>query len=538
MSDILCIRFREAQLSPLSPLAWVLLSPQGELLQSGHCLLQQLNDDVPPKNGPRKTTLIAPNESLLLTKIAVPEAQRRHLKQILPFIVEEQIIDPVESMHLAVPSLVMGEQLLVGCVKKDQLSHWLALFKEIDIEPDQLFSDVMCLPKRDSSWHILFDQGRALLHLGQKGEVMSCSTNNLSQVLDIVLAQTTALDDDIEKPQVDNELNNPSAPLYTRPHAITLFSAKPEDYSQLLEEQQALLTQAELKAQRQLAEATAELIDDSAIAENNQAQEPAVQDDALQENADQETTAPIDIEQSRVTQSESAIENQADIIQQNENYRNQLAEYIRSENIDAEVMNLSETVTEALAITSVLDFQQETQLNFLQGDFTPINTNAEMKRFVSRVIMTSAACVALFFLVTLFGGFYLNMKADDYHAKNVAIYKELFPKQRRVRDPVRQMKNQLRGGAVVETASDFLPLLDVASKSMQVVEEKNQSETTIKQLRYDAQRGSINMELETESIDQLEMYRDLLSSEGLDVDILSAKQNSGIVNGRIQIGRS
>ena len=199
-------------------------------------------------------------------------------------------------------------------------------------------------------------------------------------------------------------------------------------------------------------------------------------------------------------------------------------------------MDLSETATEVVAITAVRE--QDNLLNFLQGEFTPFNANAATRTFIKRVSMACAACLALFLVVTMAGGFYLNVRADSYYDKSVAIYKELFPKQRRVRDPVRQMKSQLRGGSVASTVSDFLPLLDVASKSLQQIEEQNNTDTTIRQLRYDAQRGSISMELRTSNIDELESYRDLLSNEGLSVDILSANQDDGSVNGRLQIGRS
>ncbi|MGB5325123.1 MAG: GspL/Epsl periplasmic domain-containing protein, partial [Pseudomonadales bacterium] len=120
----------------------------------------------------------------------------------------------------------------------------------------------------------------------------------------------------------------------------------------------------------------------------------------------------------------------------------------------------------------------------------------------------------------------------------VAMYRELFPKQRKVVDPVRQMKRQLRGSSIGATTSDFLPLLDAASRSLQSLETGEGEEPAIKQLRYDTQRGHIAIDLQTGNIDQLEAYRDLLTAEGLEVDILSANQDGDIIKGRIQVGRS
>ncbi len=511
MSDVLCIRFREPELSPLSSLAWVLLSPQAEVLDSGHCLLQDLDNKVPAKNGPRQTTIIAPTESLLLTKISVPEAQRRHLRQVLPFIVEEQIIDPIESMHLVVPALAVEDSMLVGCVRRELLEQWLQLFQAVEIEPDRLVADALCVPRENTDWQLLYDDARVLLHQADGGEGMCLTADTSQPVLEIMLNQ--AVDSEAGSGD-ENLVDEPGlvdspAPTLSRPASIGMFLCNAEPFAELAQERARILVDSP-------APENSELSGDVSGNEVHEIPEPHVQPP---ESA-----------------STDEMSDETDFQQRNAEERKKISEYVRSENVSAELTDLSETASEALAITAVRE--QEGILNFLQGDFTPLNANAATRKFIARVGMACAACLAIFLIVTLAGGLYLNIRADDYHAKSVAIYKELFPKQRRVRDPVRQMKSQLRGGSVSATVSDFLPLLDVASKSLQQIEEQADSDTTIKQLRYDAQRGSINMELQTNNIDELESYRDLLSGEGLSVDILSANQDDGIVSGRLQIGRS
>ena len=146
-----------------------------------------------------------------------------------------------------------------------------------------------------------------------------------------------------------------------------------------------------------------------------------------------------------------------------------------------------------------------------------------------------SACVALFLVVTLAGGFYLNYKADQYFDDSVVIYRSVFPKQTKVIDPVKQMQRQLQGKTVGGTTSDFLPLLDAASRALSSLDTEQPS--TIGQLRYDNQRGHIIVDLRVSNIDILESYKEQLMSEGLDVDILSANQDQERVNGRMQISR-
>ena len=547
MSDVLCIRFRDIELSPLSSLSWVLLSPQAEVQSSGHCLLQELDQQIPPKNGPRLTTIIVPTEALLLTKISVPEAQRRHLRQTLPFMVEEQIIDPVESMHLVTPSLVVGDSQLVGCIHKDLLGNWLQLLSAVDIEPDRLVADTLCTPNEDGDWQILFDQSRVLLRQSDGVEGISLTRETVRPVLEMILNQARDVgvgsrDETDENIIEDTESIDYAELVQKRPEAIILYICRQEPLVDLQKRRAKLL---EAASNTDASGASIAEFSDGNLAEshlanfsgNNHGKDSGV-DIVGVENSDVENSSGEEIAafDDLGGDLEKAAAQEIEPTDASAASRKLLAEYIRSENIDARLVDLSETATEALSITAVRE--QDNLLNFLQGDFTPLNANVATRKFIARVGAACAACLGLFLIVTLAGGFYLNMRADNYHADSVAIYKELFPKQRRVRDPVRQMKSQLRGGSVATTVSDFLPLLDAASKSLQQIEEKSTADTTIKQLRYDAQRGSINMELQTGNIDELESYRDLLSSEGLNVDILSANQDDNVVNGRLQIGRS
>jgi hypothetical protein len=214
-------------------------------------------------------------------------------------------------------------------------------------------------------------------------------------------------------------------------------------------------------------------------------------------------------------------------------FKAELGEFIRSENIETREIDYTETCSQLLAVNAV--HRVEATLNLLQGEFSPISANAANRQFMRNAGAIVSACVALFLIVTLAGGFYLNYKADSYFDDSVAIYRSVFPKQKKVIDPVKQMQRQLTGKAVGGTTSDFLPLLDAASRALSNLETEVPS--TIGQLRYDNQRGHIIIDLRVNNIDILESYKEQLSAEGLNVDILSANQDQDRVNGRMQISR-
>ncbi len=533
MSDFLCIRLRDAELTPLSVLSWVLLEPNSTILERGSCLLKDLPDDVPPQSGSRRVIVLAPTEHLFLTSVPVAEGQRRHLKQVLPFMVEEKVIDPIETMHIATPGVWQGSRIDVACMRRDTLSQWLDCLAAVEIMPDYLFADAQCVTAEKGDWQLLFDGNRVLIGDGDRSAdeiggvklaptAMAAADSTVLPIVKLLLARSRdGLDSEDDNDQTfgsadDDVFDSADEVILQRPASVALLQGSVESLDELYATQQSLLQQDHA--------AGADRSDDG---ENV----PTVRPDGA---PDAGSADAADLESGDA-------ERDNNIAQLPHAERKPLAEYLRSENIDAPLIDYRETSTELLAITAVRD--HEKPINFLQGDFRPSNANAATQHFMRRVAMASAACLAVFLLCTLGGGFYLDNRADSYQKKNVAAYRALFPGER-VRDPVRQMKSKLKSGNAGATNSDFLPLLDVASRSMASLGESADGSgatgltTTIKQLRYDAQRGNVTMELQASTIDQLESYKDLLTGEGLAVDILSANQDGDIVNGRLQIGRS
>jgi type II secretion system protein L len=194
----------------------------------------------------------------------------------------------------------------------------------------------------------------------------------------------------------------------------------------------------------------------------------------------------------------------------------------------------TESMSELLAINAVRS--SDRCLNILQGDFRPKSASAGSRRIIKKTSLILSAVLGVFMLVTIGGGSYLNYQADQYYADSVTIYRDLFPQQRRVIDPIKQLRRQLRGQVVGGTTSEFLPLLDAASAAMSSLELS--SSAVISQLRYDAQRGQVVIDIRAENIDVLEAYKQKMVELGLKVDILSANQSQGMINGRIQISQT
>lgn len=516
MSDFLCLRFKEADINGLSKVVWSVLAADGRIHASGYSLLNDIANDVPEAKGTRRNIVIVPSASVLLTAAHVPTKQQRHLRQMLGFVVEEQIIDPIENMHLATPAYHINETVHVAAVKRNTIESWLVALEQIGILPDYLFVDVLCVPQKSGDWQLLFEDSKVLFRDALYSGI-ALDKNTAEPVIRLAIAKL-ANEEDGEAPKqpiTAVSLDNPVATDLESAHDSKSVSGQHEI---------ALL-----------------------LAADDSADELAALDQAIAAGANENTLQQLDDEDlglsfksskdtEQANDQGSLLNRQADpelMIAPND-FKALLGDFVRSENMETSEVNYVETSSELLAVNAV--HTVETTLNLLQGEFSPISANAENRRFMRSASLVVAACIGVFLFVTLAGGYYLNYQADQYFKDSVSIYRSVFPKQLKVINPVKQMQTQLSGKIIGGTTSDFLPLLDAASRSLSSLDTETPS--TITQLRYDTQRGHIIIDLRTQSIDVLESYKDQLTAEGLNVDILSANQDQEMINGRMQIGRS
>ena len=480
MSDFLCLRFKDINLQSDCEVFWSVLSGAGQISSSGCARLKELPLCVPNNMQPRKTVLIAPTEALLLTEVNVPKAQQRHLNQVLAFVAEEQIIEPIESMHLAMPMFLTGDDIPLAVVKKSLLASWLNELESHGFVADFLFPDSLCVPDTVGDHQIFFDTSRVLFRYSQTAGLSVDEPLALS-MLDIKLASLGQ--EKSISPNADRDLTASS----------NLFPF-------------ALLSAG----------------DEPPLTDNSVENERASSDDNDDSHDEQDASDTQKIEHVSTN-----------VVLTNE-LKASLKSALAVAQIEYKEVQYSESMSELLSIKAIRTIDQG--LNILQGEFRPKSANADSRRIIRKASMIMSTVLGIFMLLTLGGGSYLNYQADQYYADSVGIYRALFPQQRRVIDPVKQLRRQLRGQVVGVTTSEFLPLLDAASDAMSSLE--LDSASVISQLRYDAQRGQIVIDIRAENIDVLEAYKEKMVERGLNVDILSANQSQGMISGKIQISQT
>jgi len=124
--------------------------------------------------------VLVPAEDVLLTQATLRARTRAQLLQAVPYAVEEQLLDPVETLHFAASH---GEGTVgVGVVAKATLRAWLERLGEAGVEPDAVLPDSLALPAVPGRAAVLVEDGRALVRLAP-WSAFACTLRELPDFL-------------------------------------------------------------------------------------------------------------------------------------------------------------------------------------------------------------------------------------------------------------------------------------------------------------------------------------------------------------------
>lgn len=130
----------------------------------------------------KEIIVIVPAEDVLLTSVQLPKMNRSRLLQALPYALEEQLIDELESLHFAMGEYQAHGEIPVAVVSRKKMAEWLELLKSWKIQADCLVSAVLVLPVRQDEWQVLITDEMAWVR-ADAFHGFSCDKNNLATLL-------------------------------------------------------------------------------------------------------------------------------------------------------------------------------------------------------------------------------------------------------------------------------------------------------------------------------------------------------------------
>lgn len=93
-----------------------------------------------------RIVVLVPSERVALKQVDLPVRQSSKLLQAVPYALEDQLADDVDSLHFSLGTRQAGHITPVAVVAHTHMQQWLQPFQEALIQPDLMLPDVLALP--------------------------------------------------------------------------------------------------------------------------------------------------------------------------------------------------------------------------------------------------------------------------------------------------------------------------------------------------------------------------------------------------------
>ena len=145
-----------------------------EQIESGALQHLRLRDDE------LNIIVFVPTLDVLLASAKVPVKSRQKLVQAIPYALEEDLIDDVESLHVALGHQDEDGRVSTAVVSQQRMQQWLAALDDAGIEPDVMMPDALALPRVNGDWSALQLQGDIVCVRSGMDTGFACDAENLA----------------------------------------------------------------------------------------------------------------------------------------------------------------------------------------------------------------------------------------------------------------------------------------------------------------------------------------------------------------------
>lgn len=159
---------------------WVLHDASGDAQARGTGDSRETIEHTLGQNALDNVLLIGliPGEEAIYCLADIPAKQSRFINQALPYAVEEQIAQDIDSVHLALGAHT-DRGYRVAAIDRERMEQWLQLFSGWQhVRLDAIFPDASLLPRTEGGWSVCLD-GETAMMVSERGEWLSMQSANL-----------------------------------------------------------------------------------------------------------------------------------------------------------------------------------------------------------------------------------------------------------------------------------------------------------------------------------------------------------------------
>lgn len=170
-------------------------------------------------------------------------------------------------------------------------------------------------------------------------------------------------------------------------------------------------------------------------------------------------------------------------------------------------------------------------LDLLQGPYLVRKKQAGSGNWLKTVGWVALSVLVLQFCLMLAEGIYINEQATTLASETESLYRSVYPDDRNVSNMRRRWNSHL-GQVNSNDSAGFLILLSQAAKSIKT------SGLEIQNINYSESRGDLVFQLVAQRSEQLMLYVERLSEQGIEAEIGTISQDDDRVRGSIRVRRN
>lgn len=152
--------------------------------------------------GEREVIVLVPAEQVLTTVANIPIRSNTRLRAALPYALEDQLADDVDTLHFAAGNRYDNGQLPVAVVARVQMDEWLAELNAAGLDPAQMVPENHGLARIPGTLSMLIDADQIFYNDGDD-TAFALQTEKPSDVLAVAGALDAAEGDDENEDEVD-----------------------------------------------------------------------------------------------------------------------------------------------------------------------------------------------------------------------------------------------------------------------------------------------------------------------------------------------
>ncbi len=144
--------------------------------------------DAAPLAAQRRVVALVPGADVLLARVRVPVRSQARIQQVLPYALEEQLVEDLEALHFAAGVRNADGEVTAVAVSAERLEAWLADLESAGITPQAVYADSQAIPVNPGSLTVVLEGARAYV-APPDGVPTVFDGLTLEQVLGIVEAE-------------------------------------------------------------------------------------------------------------------------------------------------------------------------------------------------------------------------------------------------------------------------------------------------------------------------------------------------------------